>query len=57
MGDEDLGQMGSCFVMMAMGLFEMDGGCSQKPIYEIGSPLFSREAQPGIGLPTASHGN
>ena len=41
-GDEDQGQMGSYFVMMAMGLFEMDGGCSTKPIYEIGSPLFSR---------------
>lgn len=41
-GDEDQGQMGSYFVMMAMGLFEMDGGCSVKPIYEIGSPLFRR---------------
>ncbi len=41
-GDEDEGQMGSFFVLMAMGLFEMDGGCSTKPIYEIGSPLFSR---------------
>ncbi len=41
-GDEDQGQMGSFFVLIAMGLFEMDGGCSQKPIYEIGSPLFSR---------------
>lgn len=41
-GDEDQGQMGSYFVMMAIGLFEMDGGCSQKPIYEIGSPLFRR---------------
>ena len=41
-GDEDQGQMGSYFVMMAMGLFEMDGGCSAKPIYEIGSPLFRR---------------
>jgi putative alpha-1,2-mannosidase len=41
-GDEDQGQMGSYFVLMAMGLFEMDGGCSQKPIYEIGSPLFRR---------------
>jgi predicted alpha-1,2-mannosidase len=41
-GDEDQGQMGSYFVLLAMGLFEMDGGCSQKPIYEIGSPLFSR---------------
>jgi len=41
-GDEDQGQMGSFFVLMAMGLFEMDGGCSTRPIYEIGSPLFSR---------------
>ncbi len=41
-GDEDQGQMGAYFVMLAMGLFEMDGGCSIKPIYEIGSPLFCR---------------
>jgi predicted alpha-1,2-mannosidase len=41
-GDEDQGQMGSYFALMAMGLFEMDGGCSQNPIYEIGSPLFDR---------------
>ena len=41
-GDEDEGQMGSFFVLMAMGLFEMDGGCSTRPIYEIGSPLFNR---------------
>ena len=41
-GDEDQGQMGSYFVMMAMGMLEMDGGCSAKPFYEIGSPLFSR---------------
>ena len=41
-GDEDQGQMASFFVMMSMGLFEMDGGCSTKPIYEIGSPLFDR---------------
>ncbi len=41
-GDEDQGQMGAYFVLLAMGLFEMDGGCSMKPIYEIGSPLFSR---------------
>ena len=34
--------MGSYFVMTAMGLFEMDGGCSIKPVYEIGSPLFRR---------------
>lgn len=41
-GDEDQGQMGSYFVMMSMGLFEMDGGCSAKPIYEISGPLFDR---------------
>jgi putative alpha-1,2-mannosidase len=41
-GDEDQGQMGSYFVMMSMGLFEMDGGCSPKPLYEISGPLFDR---------------
>jgi putative alpha-1,2-mannosidase len=34
--------MGSYFVLLAVGLFEMDGGCSIKPVYEIGSPLFRR---------------
>ncbi|MFV2066292.1 MAG: glycoside hydrolase domain-containing protein, partial [Pirellulales bacterium] len=28
------------YVMSALGLFEMDGGASVEPIYEIGSPLF-----------------
>lgn len=41
-GDEDQGQMGGWFVMSAMGLFEMDGGASVKPIYEIGSPIFEK---------------
>ena len=41
-GDEDQGQMGSWFVMSAMGLFEMDGGTSIDPVYEIGSPIFER---------------
>ena len=41
-GDEDQGQMGAWFVMSALGLFEMDGGGSTKPIYEIGSPLFEK---------------
>ncbi len=41
-GDEDQGQMGAWYVMSAMGLFEMDGGASVKPFYEIGSPIFSR---------------
>ena len=42
LGDEDQGQMGAWFVMSAMGLFQMDGGASVDPIYEIGSPLFEK---------------
>ena len=41
-GDEDQGQGGAWFVMSAMGLFQTDGGCRVRPIYEIGSPLFDR---------------
>jgi putative alpha-1,2-mannosidase len=41
-GDEDQGQMGAWFVMSAIGLFQMDGGGSVKPFYEIGSPLFCK---------------
>jgi len=41
-GDEDLGQMSSWFVMSAIGLFQMDGGCSQNPIYELGSPRYPK---------------
>jgi len=41
-GDEDQGQMGAWYVMSAMGLFQMDGGCAVKPIYELGSPIFDR---------------
>lgn len=39
-GDEDQGQMGALGVLMAIGLFEVDGGASTKPHYEITSPLF-----------------
>jgi predicted alpha-1,2-mannosidase len=42
LGDEDEGQMGAWYVMSAMGLFEMDGGASVSPIYEIGSPVFEK---------------
>ena len=41
-GDEDLGQMSSWFVMSALGLFQMDGGCSQEPVYELGSPRYPK---------------
>ena len=41
-GDEDQGQMGSWYVMSAIGLFEMDGGASVNPVYEIASPVFEK---------------
>ncbi len=41
-GDEDQGQMGAWYVMSSMGLFQMDGGASVSPIYEIGSPQFEK---------------
>ena len=40
LGDEDQGQMSSWFVMAALGLFEMDGGCRVHPVYEISAPLY-----------------
>lgn len=42
LGDEDEGQMGAWFVMSAIGLFEMDGGASVRPFYEIGTPKFEK---------------
>jgi putative alpha-1,2-mannosidase len=39
-GDEDQGQMGALGVLMAMGLFQMDGGASINSSYEITTPLF-----------------
>lgn len=39
-GDEDQGQMGALGVLMGMGLFQMDGGCSIDSYYDITSPLF-----------------
>lgn len=41
-GDEDLGQMSSWFVMSALGLFQMDGGCAETPHYELASPRYPR---------------
>jgi predicted alpha-1,2-mannosidase len=41
-GDEDQGQMGALNVLMAMGLFEMRGGCEADPVYEITTPIFDR---------------
>jgi predicted alpha-1,2-mannosidase len=41
-GDEDEGQMGAWFVMSAMGLFEMEGGCEEVPMVNLSSPLFNK---------------
>jgi predicted alpha-1,2-mannosidase len=41
-GDEDQGQMGALNVLMAIGLFNVSGGCNQEPFYEITSPVFDR---------------
>lgn len=41
-GDEDQGMMGSLSVLMKMGLFSMNGGCSLEPQLELGSPVFDK---------------
>ena len=41
-GDEDQGLMGSLAVLMKIGLFQMNGGTENDPVYELGSPLFDR---------------
>lgn len=41
-GEEDEGQLGALFVLLSMGLFEMDGGCTANPGYDLSSPLFDR---------------
>jgi len=41
-GDEDQGQMGALSALMALGLFEFDGGCAVHPTYEITAPLFDK---------------
>ena len=34
--------MSSWLVMASLGLFEMDGGCRPRPIYELSAPLYSK---------------
>lgn len=41
-GDEDQGQMSAWYVMSTLGLFQMDGGASTNPQYELGSPRFEK---------------
>lgn len=40
--DEDQGQLGSWYVINALGLFDVKGFTDQRPIIEIGSPLFDK---------------
>ena len=41
-GEEDEGQMGALYCLISMGLFDMKGGCSQDPYYDLSSPVFDR---------------
>lgn len=41
-GDEDEGQMSAWFTMSSLGLFEMDGGVTPGPMFEITAPLFKK---------------
>jgi putative alpha-1,2-mannosidase len=38
--DEDQGQMGGVSALMSLGLFSLQGTCSQQPVYELTSPVF-----------------
>ena len=41
-GEEDEGQLSAYYILLAMGLFEMEGGCAVRPYYDLSSPLFDR---------------
>jgi len=41
-GEEDEGQLTSYFALLAMGLFQIDGGCNLRPSYDLTSPAFHR---------------
>ncbi len=41
-GDEDQGQLGAVSALMAMGLFDVEGGAATNPTYQITSPVFDR---------------
>ncbi len=41
-GDEDEGQMGGWFVITSVGLFEMNGGVTDDPAFDLTSPLFDQ---------------
>ncbi len=42
--DEDQGQLGAWFVLSGIGLFDVQGGASGNPTYQLASPLFDEVA-------------
>ena len=45
-GEEDEGQLTAYFALLAMGLFEVDGGCNAKPWYDLTSPRLPPDRRP-----------
>ncbi len=41
-GEEDEGQMSALYVLLSLGLFEVDGGCAVKPYYNLSTPVFDK---------------
>lgn len=41
-GDEDQGLMGSLAVIYKLGLFQLNGGTEENPVYQLGSPMFDK---------------
>lgn len=39
-GEEDEGQMSAFYCLISMGLFDMTGGCTLEPYYDLSSPVF-----------------
>ena len=58
-GEEDEGQMGAYVVLAGIGLFDMEGGCTAEPSYQISGPAFSRVVLhlPGGDFEIVAHNN
>ena len=41
-GDEDQGQMGALAALLSLGLFDEQGGCAQRPTWQLTAPVFER---------------
>ena len=41
-GEEDEGQMGAFVVLAGLGLFDMEGGCTAHPAYQLSGPAFQQ---------------